>query len=453
MPDTLTVPIAQLKLDAENPRLDSFPKSQRDALRTMLTLQSEKLLNLAEDIVEYGSLNPAERTIVTPDSTEVGQYVVLEGNRRVAALRLLANPTLADGVVPERVLGKLKKLHESFQKSPITEIDVVVFDDPEDAVHWLDVRHRGQMAGKGIVEWSASDIERWEARRGKPSVELQLLDLLAARDAISDSVRHSITREGITTFRRLLGTPEVREKLGLKLDRQARKVEFTFPEAEVLKGLAKIVSDIATGKISSRTLGSKTDRVDYIGALPKSRLPDPSTVLPAPRLVPPVVPPPLSTGFASTRPRGARQARERTTVFPRSPKITIADPRLRRIYDELASIDAEKFTNAGAVLLRVFLELSLDRYIDKYQVQCNSKPGRDPSLTQKLEGVANFMEAKQILTKAQIRPVRRAVNDDNIAASINSFHDYVHNPNWNPKPKDLIISCDNLFLLFEHLWK
>jgi hypothetical protein len=44
MADTLTVPIAQLKLDAENPQLDSFPKSQRDAHRTMLTLQSEKLL-------------------------------------------------------------------------------------------------------------------------------------------------------------------------------------------------------------------------------------------------------------------------------------------------------------------------------------------------------------------------------------------------------------------------
>ena len=454
MPDTLTVPLAQLKLDAENPRLESFPKSQRDALRSMLTLQSEKLLSLAEDIVEYAGLNPAERIIVTADSTEVGQYVVLEGNRRVAALRLLTNPMLAEGSVSDRVMARLKKLHELFQKSPVTEVDVVVFDAPEDTVHWLDVRHRGQMGGKGIVEWSASDIERWEARRGKPSVELQLLDLLAAREAITEGVRHSITREGITTFRRLVGTPEVRDKLGLKLDRQAGRVEFTFPEAEVLKGLAKIVTDIATGKITSRTLGSKSERVGYVNALPKSRLPDQSTVLPAPQLVPPVVPPPMGGAFVSSKPKGGGRKRgERTTVFPRSPKLTIADPRLRRIYEELVSIDAERFTNAGAVLLRVFLELSLDKYIEQESVEVKSDPRRGPSLKQKLEGVANFMDVKQILSKAQIRPVRRAVSDDNIAASISSFHDYVHNPNWHPKPKDLIISCDNLFTLFESLWK
>ena len=453
MPETLSIPISQLKLDPVNPRLESLPQSQRDALRALLTLQADKLLNLAEDIIEFGGLNPAERTIVTPDSAEPNQYIVLEGNRRVAALRLLANPTLAEGVVPAPAVTRLKKLHEKFQQDPITDIDVVVFQDPEDAVHWLDLRHRGQLGGRGIVEWGASEVERWEARRGKPSVELQLLDLLVTRQSITDDVRHSISREGLTTFRRLLGTPAVRDKLGLRLNRTEREVQFLFPEEEVLKGLAKIVTDIGTGKISSRTLGTQPERIMYIESLPKSRLPDRATMLAAPQVVQPVpAPPQPSKQPVSTR-RRARVRGERTTVFPRTPKLNVAETRLWRIYEELFSLDAERFTNSGAVLFRVFLELSLDRYIDKEKVEVNHKPGRDPTLKQKLEGVANALETAKILTIAQLKPVKRAISDDNLAASVSSFHDYVHNAHWNPKPKDLIVSCDNLLPLFESLWK
>lgn len=56
--------------------------------------QSEKICNLSKNIVNNGMLNPSELVIVTPSESDKKIYFVLEGNRRVTALKILSNPSL-----------------------------------------------------------------------------------------------------------------------------------------------------------------------------------------------------------------------------------------------------------------------------------------------------------------------------------------------------------------------
>ncbi len=151
MPTTRTLALTSLRLDGENPRLEAIADSNRDALRSLLTIQKDKVLALAADIVEFGAVNPAERIIATPDPRDSGHYFVIEGNRRVAALQILSNPRLADGILTVGENGKLKRWHDRFSVAPIERLDAVVFDDPEEATHWISLRHRGEQGGAGIV--------------------------------------------------------------------------------------------------------------------------------------------------------------------------------------------------------------------------------------------------------------------------------------------------------------
>ena len=59
MPEHRQVPVADLNLDARNPRLEEGLTTQLDALHSMLRHLGKKILGLAEDLVSYG-INPTD---------------------------------------------------------------------------------------------------------------------------------------------------------------------------------------------------------------------------------------------------------------------------------------------------------------------------------------------------------------------------------------------------------
>ena len=87
-----TIDIADLELDVNNPRFET-QGNQREALEKMINEQGLKLVRIAEHIAHHGGLNPSEIPIVM-ESKNSGRYTVLEGNRRVAALKLTSTPKL-----------------------------------------------------------------------------------------------------------------------------------------------------------------------------------------------------------------------------------------------------------------------------------------------------------------------------------------------------------------------
>jgi hypothetical protein len=92
-----TFKLSELKLDEHNIRTGEQP-DQRACFHAIISdqLEGNKLVNLALDLIDRGP-SPGEPIWVTADPANAGQSIVLEGNRRVAALKMLDNPTLAAG--------------------------------------------------------------------------------------------------------------------------------------------------------------------------------------------------------------------------------------------------------------------------------------------------------------------------------------------------------------------
>ena len=99
MPRIGKVEITNLLLDLENPRLSEPCVTQTEALHSIALKQERKLQVLAGDILEYG-INPSDLPLIIPVETdpaendEIIQYTVLDGNRRLVALKALADPTV-----------------------------------------------------------------------------------------------------------------------------------------------------------------------------------------------------------------------------------------------------------------------------------------------------------------------------------------------------------------------
>ena len=84
MPTTAQIEVSKLKLDLKNFR--TVPqKKEADAIKAMISIKPDRFFAVMESIIEDGYL-PTENIIVLKDGTD---NIVKEGNRRIAALKLI----------------------------------------------------------------------------------------------------------------------------------------------------------------------------------------------------------------------------------------------------------------------------------------------------------------------------------------------------------------------------
>lgn len=172
----LTLKLSNLYLDLQNPRYEE-QKSQNDALNTIACEQKGKLLVLLKDILENG-LNPSDIPIVMPDPTRGNGYVVLEGNRRIAALKLFGKPSILTNASMRQ---KYNKLHDDFKSKAIKNIECLIVNSREEANLWIERKHEGEMNGAGTVRWDNVQKSRFLANKtGKDSRAVQLIDFMKA---------------------------------------------------------------------------------------------------------------------------------------------------------------------------------------------------------------------------------------------------------------------------------
>lgn len=446
-PEIVDIPISDLQVDTRNARLVDEQSNQQTALLAMARQQGKRLLKLATDIVENG-LDPMTLTGVVATSGQRKRYVVIEGNRRFTALKALETPSMVAAAFGPGDQKKLLKLSERFRGNRISSVRCVLFHDEKDMDHWVQLRHGGMREGIGLVEWGADEKDRYAARHGQRSPAGQIIDFVEQSGGLSDEAKRSSTKV-ISTIARLVSTPEVREKIGIEI--VSGQVMMRYPAAEVLKSLTRVVEDLKTEKINVGDLYKKEARVNYANGLPIVNLPDPTTRLSGPVSLGSPTPsePPIPKARPKPRPKPLA---DRDTLIPQTSRLNVTDPRINAIYNELLTLNISTYTNCCSVMLRVFVELSVDHYIEQNKLLTNDER-RNTKLAKCLKVVADDLKSKgKIDTFLETAIYKIAEDKFVLSATATTFNQYVHNQYTFPKPVDLKAAWDELNPLMERLW-
>lgn len=345
--------IDELLLDLINPRTRKV-ESQRDALQGVIDDQKSRLAALAEDIAEHG-LNPADRLLVMHQRSPKG-YVTLEGNRRVATLQILKNPSVLAGLtLPASLKKRLEGSAKKFRASKVEPIPCFSFADRDNAKRWIEMRHTGQGSGEGIVNWSGFAAARF--RGNSPS--LQAIDLVKRFGDLNDEERENLENSfPISILDRIMGSKPMKDAFRLKTSNDILYSNITANE--VIKPLDYVIKEILSGTLTNRTLNKKGDQLQYLANMPKSAIPDLSKTIDET--------PADAFGQTDFKPRKAkrrkRAAPTQKGIWPRDFSLTIQVDRIRDIFAELKGLEIEKNKNAIAVLMRIVLEMSADEYMD-----------------------------------------------------------------------------------------
>ncbi|MEW2142564.1 hypothetical protein AB0869_07070 [Micromonospora vinacea] len=500
--------VSRLLLDQSNARLGEEQTNQQATQLALAQLLGPQLLEIAEDIVTNG-LDPTALLAVTPDGAPRSKLRVIEGNRRLLALKVLDTPAIIDGVFSPARRKRLIALSEMFRADPISSVQCAVFEEEENARHWIELRHTGANDGVGLVEWDSNEQDRYRTRHGQP-------DERKPAGQIIDFVSHFYPakpgdKRVFTTLERVVATRAVREDLGIEID--GGKVYSNFPVAEVLKGLSRLVADLRSGDIKVTDVYYEEDRLRYLTTFTAEELPDLATRLPIRQLLvslaatqasgpnngspppkqrtpegepqqgagsnptQPVVPSgvgnatgpgpgvggfaggpgvassqPPPTGSGTLRPSRVRPLKQRTTTIPKSCVLYITDRRVNLMYHELCRLDVDQFSNACAVLLRVFVELSADSYIEKHNLVAEAER-RSAKLKKKLMDVASHLKQDGKIDTQLQRAVEKFANSDGMFnSSIVTLHQYVHNPKAYPVPREIRTAWDEVQPFMTALW-
>jgi hypothetical protein len=208
------ISVGKLLLNVSNYRIvkQTSQKAARDAI---IEEQGKKLITLAKDILENG-LNPSDLPIVIDADDGDGNFVVIEGNRRITTINLLLDPELAKGHSIHKAFVKLGKASDSIPKV----IYCSIAPTKKDALHWADRKHANGLGGAGTEPWTAMAKARADADRGEPAPALDVVNFVLTNKDLDAGVRSQLegSKFNLTTLERLVTTKELQEGLGLSLD-------------------------------------------------------------------------------------------------------------------------------------------------------------------------------------------------------------------------------------------
>ncbi|MGZ4160849.1 MAG: hypothetical protein ACXWAT_01985 [Methylobacter sp.] len=371
--------VLDIYLDTQNPRHDPI-NDQAEIIKHLV--KKESIKNLAKDIAAYG-LSPIDLFAVIKD--ESNNFIVVEGNRRLCALTLLNDPKLS----PEGDVVYFKGLRTAKTKIP-SKVNCMQFTSRDAANIWIERRHGGEQDGRGTKQWSADQKTRHNRRLLKPDANALANSILeyASESGLLPKVRED---KILTTASRYLGNPDFRKTIGVVSSRSEANVVINVPHDEFNKVLIRFCNDLLddASPVSSRT--KKSDWEEYARQLVQESIApvtrsenrslninnkyqkvdneiqvQPNIVKTANQDVSQTSESEFSSTVQSdkssvdskTEPlsRINKHPNDRKFIVPSNFKPRISDVTLRKVFEELRTIEVDTYTLAAALLCRAFLE-------------------------------------------------------------------------------------------------
>ncbi len=233
-----------LALDPENPRLPPAFKNRPEKQIIEVMLDRFAIHEIAESICTAGFV-PLDPFVAYDDGKRV---VVLEGNRRLATLKLFLDPSLT----PERYKNTWAEFRERLKpetKKAIAEISVLVYSSRRnaDVLAYIGYRHASGILGWEAEEkaafiarlledkdigWSYEEIARTIGSKAPHVEKLYVAHRLIEQATELDMAGADRMRSSFGVLTRALQSPGVQEFLGVKFPRDPKKSQNPVTASE-----------------------------------------------------------------------------------------------------------------------------------------------------------------------------------------------------------------------------
>jgi len=483
MVDQLTIPIESISLDLNNYRI--LPQAnEEDALRAIVAINPNRFWALVESLLEDG-YHPTDNLLLLKTGKGGKTLMVKEGNRRVAAIKLILGILPGDGVnIPGNIQTAMDALQDDI-KPMLRTVPCLVYT-PEEA-GTLDkaiTRIHGKGDNASRTEWTAvakARHNRIANPDGEPGLDLLEKYLKAGKNLQTNQREQWAGDYYITILNEAL--QKLAPKLGLK---SVREVVDPYPKGSLRTCLEAMMLAIGEGTFTFKRLRDEADVFFVKFGFPITNGnagASPQGGAGAGQLGPsgnggqkkPGAPAAGGTGTGSApapgnpspQPAGPKKPRSKATNDPASviPKLKKLQPKganrakVVTLQKEAIglSLDSDGQPHAFCFLLRSMIELAAKAYCDDHAADgltyVDKKDGRDLELSKVLRSVTDHL-TNQHQDKAAERRIKGAMaelSNPHGFLSVNSMNQLIHHPSFSVDGPHIAIVFHNVFPLLEAL--
>lgn len=479
MPTTSQIEISKLTLDLKNFR--TVPqRKESDAIKAMISIKPDRFFAVMDSIIEDGYLL-TENIIVLNDGTD---NIVKEGNRRIAALKLIHGFfKLDDFGLPSSIITSINRIDTAWKAEnlmvpctvfSITEVDKVdrvvalahgkgekASRDPWNSV----ARARHNRDVKGANEYALDLLEKY-LKKGM-NLNNQQKDRWGGEyplTVLEEALRKSFARMGFANVGELV---------------------TKYPHNKFLQALENILLDIGLEQIKFETIrNAQLDFPTNYGIPPIVIPPQTPNNPPSPNVGgnantanitsgqnPNNSNTPPTQSANTTVNNNATAAPSVTAPVPPSPPkaVAINDPRhvanlLKKfaprganrqkvvtLRDEIRKLKIADNPIAFCFLLRSMFEISAKAYSKDHSLSMTKAGGGNKSLVEVLKGVTSHLtnnNSNLAMVQIQHGALTEIAKPDGIL-SVTSMNQLVHNPSFSIAPSDICILFSNIYPLLE----
>lgn len=452
MPETRQVAIKDLTLDLANFRTVR-QASETTALHAMISTSPDRFWALTDSLLQDGYL-PTESIIVLRTGPGQSMLIVKEGNRRVAALKLLLKLLPLDGLeVPESTVTALKAVSPAWRNDNAT-VPCTIYDASDAARVDRIVRlahGKGEKAGRD--QWNA--VARARHNRDVYSAAEPALDLLEKYLERGKNVTENQKARWAGVFP-LTVLAEAMKRLAPRLGLGAsRALAEAYPSIKHRLPIESIIHAIGLEKLGFDRLRNKDEDFGVGYGLPALRKAKAKATKGT------------SAKSASAKTRSAKKSaaveRAVATGDPRAVRRLLNEfqpvgknrEKLVALLNEAVKLDLRQTPLAFCFVLRSMFEISAKAYCGDHASTggpSTTKPnGQDKALVDLLRDITKHL-TKNKADKEKVKVLHGAMTElgrSEGLLSVTSLNQLVHNPRFSVAPFDIAVLFGNVFPFLE----
>ena len=438
--------LISLDLWRENPRLLYSQKDEQACIAKLLN--DKKFPVLLEDIARNGlGITPI---VVTPIDDH---WVVMDGNRRVAAMKLLEDISLC----PPELGGTAKtiaSLAKKYKQNLNEKVSCYVSEDEDAIAKHLMITHNGEQGGLGQVDWNALLQAIFRANNNMKSGNASAYRLLV----LAQSYGYHINEDyPISTLGRF-PLKAFCQDIGVTYPANLNKpLEIKSKKQSVVNTILEFVSDVGEKRVSVSTSSDKPsarekayrdkylkDLVDKHSSKPEPK-PKPDTGKPKP-----------VDGGGSNKPSPKptpKPTYKRNKFIPARRHTSVPKQYTKEynVFADMANLTSKDTPIACVVVLRVFFEATLKKTIEA--IGGKWRPNQLDKNTEFLASkLFEFNEIDKPLRDKIIKISGKDQTLSNAFFSINTIQAMLHSQHFHPDTEGVNHFWDELDPFLSTCW-
>jgi hypothetical protein len=471
MPTTAQIEVEKLSLDLKNFRTTQ-QKTEPNAIKAMISIKPERFFAVMESIIEDGYL-PTENIILLKDGDKL---IVKEGNRRIAALKLIHGKyKIAEYGIPKHIIEKVKLLGAVWKKDnlkvPCTTFNSLEADKVDRVV---DLAHgKGEKASRDPWNSVARSRHNRDVKDGsEPALDILEKYLKVGQNLTGQQKERWGGEFPLTVLNEAI--IKIYNRFGAINSVDLAK---KYPKINFLTGFEEMIRDIGLEQLETRQIRNTDNGHDFAeryGIIVPTTVPN--LTVPANTAGSSTTKP---TGFVPVNPMATNPSQHTSNTTSATPTVTPSNPtppalasndpkhvanilkkfnprgnnrqKVVVLRDELRKLKVNDNPIAFCLLLRSIFEISAKIYAQEKSIATTKSNGKEKTLAELLKTITDAITNNNSNT-GMVRVLHGAITEisrQDGLLSITSMNQLVHHTTFSIVPKDICTLFGNIYPLLE----